>query len=412
MRLAKFLLFGMITFLSHPAVSQSENQDCERLKFLAGEAISVGDYNSAVSYLIKGEISCGGYDLGYWERLLGCLKVVINEEVNDQDRKWLYRDTLLNGWDRQELAGLYDETSDLERGMYIMMSSTPDAAKADQFFQRGIKAQGAKTHEAYLVYAYYTTYLIYHNAEGNKKAEFKQRMISDYLFYLDLIDTVGISPMTRESLDTYYDYAFLSCYDLLPEVQEYLESLPKDTVAAIHSIQRMTQLLEDECSRGEEYKNLIDEWLKLDSNSIEANYKKDQTLIAEDPILWIGTEIDRTNNPELKSELQYKKAYIQYKSGQYQAAYSSGKACTGEYKSKGFLIAAQCVATLANSCGDTTFERKCNFIYAAQLAEEAGQTETAAKYRSAGPLPMDCTGEDKTLSVYLSCWDLTVYPCR
>ncbi|PHR35212.1 MAG: hypothetical protein COA38_02665 [Fluviicola sp.] len=407
MNLLKVLLVGVTTFLSITTSAQDDNLICDRLKFLAGESIVLNDFKTATAYYLKGEISCGDYDQANWDRLLGSIKYVINQDEDENARK-NYIDTLLNAWDRQELAGFYQEMYDLERGMYIMQSAKPDYAKADIFFQRGIKAQGEKTHEAYLVYAFYTTYFLYNNAKGDKKAKLKTRMISDYFFYTEISDKTGMSDLTHEALDTYFDYVVESCDDLLPTVQDYIEALTEDTVAAIHSIQQMTTLLEGKgCTGSKEYRELLDAWLELEPYSWEANHKKNPISNEADAITRLDYYMLRTKDPDMKAELQYKKAYIQFNAGQYKAAYETGKSCTGKYKSDGLSIAAKCVATMANSCGDSTFERKCNYIYAAQLAERAGKS--GAGYRAKAS--SDCYPEDMK-QVFLNCWGVTVNACR
>ncbi|NVK65858.1 MAG: hypothetical protein HWE22_14790 [Flavobacteriales bacterium] len=120
--------------------------------------------------------------------------------------------------------------------------------------------------------------------------------------------------------------------------------------------------------------------------------------------------ITATEEQEEKESLIYEKSVLQLKSGQYYAAYTTGLSCTGKSEKDGTYIAAKSVAALANSCGESTFERKCNFIYAAQLAEEAGQSSAAAYYRASGPKQGSCDESDKK-PVQLNCWGITVNVC-
>ena len=107
----------------------------------------------------------------------------------------------------------------------------------------------------------------------------------------------------------------------------------------------------------------------------------------------------------------YQKAVIQFKAGQYKAAYATGRSCTGKYNADGLYIAAKCVAATAMSSGNSTFERKSNYIYAAQLAEQAGQSGAAATYRSKAPSSSECFSENSPKSVTLTSWGVTVNPC-
>jgi hypothetical protein len=62
----------------------------------------------------------------------------------------------------------------------------------------------------------------------------------------------------------------------------------------------------------------------------------------------------------------------------------------------------------ANDCGATTFERKCNYYYAADLCERAGDNESAKKYRQNGPTSTEKFNNNNPSSIKLSCWGVTV----
>ncbi|MDG1333931.1 MAG: hypothetical protein P8P74_16455 [Crocinitomicaceae bacterium] len=418
MKFGKLLLIGATALLTFGANAQGDDKEreCKRMRFLAGEeGLNVENYQKATMYLLKAETICGSLDKDNWNRLIGSLRTVINgyTDQKDQDTKKAYIDTLLGAWERQEAAGFYDPAkSDLDRGTMIMQSAAPDVRKADEYFQRGITAAGLKTHESYIIYAYYATYSIYTISEGEEQVGLKKRMIDDYFRYSEMVTKAGMTPQTQETLTTYLDYVVESCEALLPEIPGYITNLPEDKEAAITSIQKMLTLLETKsCADSEEHLSLVNAWLERDPNSLEALTKKLSHMPGTKAIPIIEEIMSKTDDPALKAELQYKKAYAQYKAGQYKAAYASGRACTGEYSSKGMLIAAQSVAATANSCGDSTFERKCNYLYAAQLAEKAGQGGTAAGYKAKGPTSKDCFDQNSPSSVTLTCWGVTVNPC-
>jgi len=413
MKFGKLLLIGATAFLTFTASAQDdEKRECDRMRFLAGEGVKAKNYKSATNYYHKAEILCGAFDKANWDRLLGSIKYVINEEKDEEIQK-LYVDSLLSAYERQEAAGLYEEKYDLERGMYIMQCSDQDPAKADMYFQRGIKVAGLKTHEAYLIYSYYATYLMYYSAEDEEKAALKKRMIEDYFKYSEMISKAGMTPQTQESITTYLDYVVQTCDELLPEIPGYITNLPEDKEVALQSIQRMMTLLETKgCSESKEYMALNAAWLEIDPNCIPCLIIKTKSLSGNEAIKVLRDIMSKTDDSELKAKCQYEIAYKQFKMGSYQAAYTSGRACSGEYQSKGMYIAAQCVAATANSCGDSTFDRKCNYIYAAQLADKAGQSGAAANYRAKAPTSQDCFNENSPTSVTLSCWGVTVNPCK
>lgn len=414
MKFGKLLLIGATALLTFGANAQGDDaeRECKRMRFLAGEeGLNKDDYKTAAMYLLKAETICGSLDKDNWDRLIGSLGTVINGETDEAAKK-AYADTLNEAFKRQEAAGFYNQESDCFRASIILQSSNPDAKEADTYFQRCIKAKGAATHESFIVYSYYTTYLIYNGATGEEKAELKKRMIQDYFNLSEIVSKAGMTPQTQETLTTYLDYVVESCDALLPEIPGYIENLPEDKDAALEAIQRMLKLLDAKgCNDSEEHLALVEAWLKLDPNSIPALLAKLDHMPGSKAIPIIDEIMSKTEDAGMKAELQYKKAYLQYKAGSYKAAYASGRACSGDYNSKGMLIAAQSVAALANSCGNSTFERKCNYIYAAQLAEQAGNGGQAATYRSKAPTSSDCFNENSPKSVTLTCWGVTVNPC-
>ncbi len=414
MKFGKLLLIGATALLTFGASAQGDDaeRECKRMRFLAGEeGLNKEDYKTAAMYLLKAETVCGSLDKDNWDRLMGSLKTVINEETDDATKK-TYIDTLLAAYDRQDAAGFYEEKFDLERGTYIMQSAAPDAKKADSYFQTGIKAAGLGTHESYLVYAYYATYLVYNAAQGDEKAALKKRMIEDYFKFSEMVSKAGMTPQTQETLTTYLDYVVESCDALLPEIPGYIKNLPEDNAAAIEAIKRMITLLDaKKCDGSQEYKDLVDAWVERAPEDLDALIKKASLMEGTKAIPVLKDIISKTDDPAIKANCQYQIAYAQYKAGQYSAAHSSGKACTGEYRAKGLLIAAQSVAATANGCGDSTFERKCNYIYAAQLAEQAGNGGKAATYKAKAPSSSDCFNENSPKSVTLTCWGVTVNPC-
>ena len=415
MKFGKLLLVGATAFTALSATAQAENKECDRMRLIAGEAVKVSDFKKATTFYLKGEVICGGYDKANWGRLTASINNVIVELADPADAatKKAYIDTLLAVYDRMEAAGLYDLNTDFERAAYYLQATTMDFKKADFYFVRGIQTHGVSTPESSLSYAYYTTYSLYYVATGDEKAALKKRMINDYFDLSDLVAKAGMSAGTQESLSSYLNQVVESCADILPEIEGYISSLSTDKEIAMVAVKRMIKLMETKgCVDTKEYNSLIDAWLVLDPNSLEALVIKAGTMKGTDAIPLLREIMSKTEDAELKNECQYRIAYIQFNAGSYQAAFASGKACGGKYRSDGLLIAAKCVAATANSCGNSTFERKCNYIYAAQLADQAGQSGTAATYRSKAPSSSECFNENNPSSVTLTCWGVSVSPCN
>ena len=109
-----------------------------------------------------------------------------------------------------------------------------------------------------------------------------------------------------------------------------------------------------------------------------------------------------------KEEIEYMILDILYSDQKsYKSAFNAAMDISGKHKSTALKMAANCVAQMANSCGSSTFERKANYLYAAQLADRAGDSGAAARYRNSGPTDGDWF-EAGVSSVTLSCWGVTV----
>ncbi|MGB0915231.1 MAG: hypothetical protein ACPGVI_04120, partial [Crocinitomicaceae bacterium] len=69
----------------------------------------------------------------------------------------------------------------------------------------------------------------------------------------------------------------------------------------------------------------------------------------------------------------------------------------------------------ANNCGSSTFERKCNYIYAVQLLEQArslGESTggTISSFRNNFPTDSEKFENGSPSSVSLSCYGVSVNP--
>src|SRR5690606_17853282 len=119
-------------------------------------------------------------------------------------------------------------------------------------------------------------------------------------------------------------------------------------------------------------------------------------------------EAQDMDSGERGDEIAYRMAYRYLQQGNYSAAHASALTAGEEYRSKALDIAAKSVAASANSCGDTSFERKANYWYAVELAERGGLS--TASYKANAPTKNMIFDENRTEgeSITLSCWGVSV----
>ncbi len=413
MKLQKLLLSALV-LISLGVYAQEETEqerECKRMRFLAGEDLKIKNYAGASAYYIKGEAICGNYDKANYDRMIGSLRNTISAET-DKVKKTAYIDTIIGVYDRAEQKGFYDQANDLIRASYIVQSSKPNRAAADVLFARGITKVGAAPSETQLILYYSNLYTVYtESTDTAKKSELKKRLISEYFGLSKMVSDTKMSAKTQENLTTYFNNIVRSCEDILPDLKGFLATLPQDKEMKKKAVVNFMTLLETKkCTDAKEYEMLVDTLNVIDP-SLDGKLAKARLLVSKkrynEAVAAFKEAKTMTTESAKIEEIEYMIASTQFNSGSYNAAYSTAMGISGDNRSEALYIAAQCVAKLSNSCGSSTIERKANFLYAARLADQAGQGGAAAKYRAAGPT--DGEWFDAGISsISLSCWNVTV----
>lgn len=422
MKLGKLFLIGATALIGFSGTAQDEDQqrECDRRRLFATTAIQnaqtpgVDDasktkfFQEAAQNYLEAEVLCKGLDKDNWGRLIQVLQFAIDGE-KDEARKFAYIDTLNSAYDRMEAAGFNNTANDLTRGYMLLQAKKPNREKADSLFQAAIKAAGAATDEWYISYAYYNAITIYPTLTGDKKTVMKKRLINDYFWFSKLVTEGNMSVRTQETLTAYLNTVVQSCDDLTPEIAGFIANLPADKEAAKSAVGNMMSLMDSKnCQDKKEYMNLVKKMIELDPTSMEA--LEAQAKIYESEKNW-GAAIDvyekiksLATDDDRKQKAQLSIAIAQFNRGSYKAAHSAGMAVGGKYRNDGIKIAAKSVAATAMSCGESTFERKCNYIYAEQLMNQAG----SSAYKSNGPTSGEIFENGSPKTQYLSCWGVTV----
>ena len=420
MKLGKLLLLGTVLVAGFNSYAQDDTErECTRMRFLAGEELKIKNYTAAATYYLKGEEICGGYDAANYARMIGTLRNAVNT-TQDKGQKAAYNDTLVGAWERAETAGFYSEKDDFIRASAILQTSAPDRVKADKLFRRGVNTKGTATNEAYVSYFYYNTYAMYSEAADTAKPALKKRMISEYFELSGLISKAGMSVKTQETITGYFNYVVRSCDDILPELKGYMENLPADPEVKKASVLNFIDLLEKkECTESKEYFDLIDVYVEMDPTSFDAQMLKAKALTAQNKysaaISALNTAKGLAPDDAKSEEITYEIARIQYQSGSYTSAYNTAMSVRGELRGKALTIAGSSVGKNANNCGSSTFERKCNYIYAVQLLEQArslGESTggTISSFRNNYPTDSEKFENGSPSSVSLSCYGVSVNP--
>lgn len=388
------------------------NKECQRMLLFVSQELKMKNYAMASMYYLKGETICGEeYGAKEYDAMSKTLRNTIITE-KDNVRKKLYTDTLLGVYDRMDAKGYYNEVESSKRATFIMMSSKPDYQKADEIYLRAFENNN-KFNDAELTYYYYNLYTLFSITSGDEQTAFKKRLISDYFLLSKKIESEKFASSTQQSLTGYFNSLVRSCDDILPELNGFMSSLPQDKEAKKKAVNNFLKLLKEKgCTESNEYEMLIDTIISID-NTIDAVLAKAQLLKVKkrfkESISVYQTAVQMTELDSIKNEIMMDVLDIQYSNlNAYRTAYNTALTIKGMNRSKALLVAANCVAKTANSCGSSTFERKCNYYYAAQLANQAGEPGIASKFKANAPTADEIFSNNSPATLKLSCWNVTV----
>ena len=388
------------------------NKECQRMLLFVSQELKMKNYAMASMYYLKGETICGEeYGAKEYDAMSKTLRNTIITE-KDNVRKKLYTDTLLGVYDRMDAKGYYNEVESSKRATFIMMSSNPDYKKADEIYLRAFENNN-KFNDAELTYYYYNLYTLFSITSGDEQTAFKKRLISDYFLLSKKIESEKFASSTQQSLTGYFNSLVRSCDDILPELNGFMSSLPQDKEAKKKAVNNFLKLLKEKgCTESNEYEMLIDTIISID-NTIDAVLAKAQLLKVKkrfkESISVYQTAVQMTELDSIKNEIMMDVLDIQYSNlNAYRTAYNTALTIKGMNRSKALLVAANCVAKTANSCGSSTFERKCNYYYAAQLANQAGEPGIASKFKANAPTADEIFSNNSPATLKLSCWNVTV----
>ena len=413
----KAILFG--TFVAVTAIyanAQEETpqeKECKRMRLFAGEELKIKNFAGATSYYIKAEQLCGGFDKANYDRMIQTIRNTISTET-DKVRKTAYIDTLVDAFDRSEKAGHFDKTNSAIRATFILQSSKPNRKKADELYVQFTQSGGAYN-EAQVSMYYFNIYSLYTDTKVTveEKAALKKRLISEYFTLAKLITDAKMSVKSEENLTTYFNTVVKSCDDILPDLAGFMSALPQEVEAKKKAVNNFMKLLKDKgCTGSKEYEMLVDTIIKID-NSIDAVMAKAQLQKAKKQFANAITTLNQakgmTTDAVKKEEIEFMILEIQFHDQDaYNTAYRTALGISGANRNKALLIAANCVAKSANSCGASTFDRKCNYLYAAELAQRGGDGGAAARFRANGPTESEKFENNNPSSVSLSCWGVSV----
>lgn len=205
------------------------------------------------------------------------------------------------------------------------------------------------------------------------------------------------------------------CDNLIPLYQKNFEARKGDVNWVKSATSRMAG---KECTDDPMFVKLVEVQADLEPSSDVYYYlgilkakKGDNTGAIAD----FNKAVDLEGNPDRKSNILYKIATIVRKSSKSQArSYLRKATAANPSNGKAYLLEANLVASSANSCGTTPFEKRAIYWYAANIANKAGRVDPSLSGRArSASSSYNQKAPDKTMifnanmagkTVTFSCW--------
>ena len=427
MLLKKFLLISLLHFNVFALMSQNDSikmRECNRIKFLAQEerksieidtsaTLKLMHFKTEFTYLLKGEAICGTYTKNNYNYIIRSGQDILKLE-KDSKLKSRYIDTLFFIYKKMDLLKFGDKNIVLKLADYALLKSEIERTVSDAYYTRAFKDTSLKFTSENLTNFYSNLYLLYSSeVDVAAKNLYKQRLISDYFMLSRLISVKKLSSKTQESISNIFNGTIKNCEDLLPDLKVFITELPKDIDLKIKTTTNFISLLKEKsCTDSKEYEMLVDTLIKFDKTTATIIAKAELLIVKKrysEAISSLNSAKAMTKDAVQLEDIDFQILEVQFHNlNNYQTAYRLALGISGSNKNKAFQISAKCVANSANSCWSSTFDRKCNYYYAAELAERAGDSGAASRYRASAPSSEEKFNNNNPSTVSLSCWGVTV----
>jgi tetratricopeptide (TPR) repeat protein len=409
------LSFGLINYAQ---AGSTEADECTRYKAIAGNAYKAKEYEKVTRSYVRALKECGTLELVFYNPFIYSVQKSMNNATVDST-KAAYLDTLISVYESaQETHGVQKEWQSY-LGYYYMMQGKPgNMKKADEAYRVGIHHDAEKVNKGFLQQYYVNLYNLWVQEQDEKaKAKYKKRIITEYFKLSDYANKGEMGAEIIDFVSVYMERAVTDCESILPEITSFMKELPQEIEAKKSTVKNFMALIEkQECTKSEVYAQLVDTIIAIDP-SVDAVLAKAKLQISRGntngALSTFKDALKMAENADQKSEIEFEIANVYFRSGSYKSAHNAGIAVTGKNSGRGYEIAAQSVSAMSDDCGVSTFERKANYYYAVELAENSGNSALISSMKSKAPSSSDIFNETKSEGelVELKCWGKT-YPIK
>jgi len=400
------LLFISIFSCFSSEAQGADDSECARLQYILSKSNPIENYSEALTFFMHAEEACDDMGKDNYDRMLVCIQYLIATFEEGSDEYYQYMDTLMHYWEKTEEIDYYSESDDVIRGYYYTLLKEPNFVKADSYFSRGIKNKGmVLDDEVYILLYYYNIYTLWFmEQDAEKKTALRERYIDEYFSLMALIDSANYSSSTKDNLTQYLMQIEPSCQDLALKTESFVKALEVNTSKTTETLATLSQIFKVVGCEHESINTVLELYSTLSNKNIPfavlIKIVQEQPLNAEKPY-----DTDSYS-------LQLAQKYLGL--GYFHDAYNAANQVKGKFTGKALVIQANAVAASATTCGETTFERQCNYLYAIQLLEQAQElgvenlSSSIETYRSASPYGSQDCCFGKLHKIVLNCWGVTI----
>ncbi len=409
------------------------SDDCKKFRSLYYQYLKQKMYKDATVFWSKAWTNCGGTDsldskffkngrVAYLQRIKGLDKEADAAEIQilNDTIAWIYE---------QRMTVEKDPRWELDYAVMLVTNKTEDFDKVDGLFTNihTLKDKATGTH----IRTYFRHLILnkFNSAKDEQKEIERTKVIEEYIVLSDyckaaLKNAEGIADEKKKArsiksytaaqgfLDKYFLKIAKDCAVLTPVLDKKFEAIPEGE-AGLAELNKFISLMEKQkCTDSETYSKYVTESVKR--NPSAAGYaglgniqmKKGEGSAA---IESLKKAVELEADGENKDKYTLALAIAQYKGRSYKAAASTARKVGGEGKGDALKIIGDCIAATANSCGNSTFERKANYWLANDYYKKAaanGAKVSSSKYLSSAPSGDDMFAEGVSAgaSVSCTCW--------
>ncbi len=425
MKVKNLFIAGLLMLTGAQSFAQDQprelSDECKKQLSLMGTYGEQGMWRDAANFFIKAHKACGEENLDQtdWSNARAIYTKLI-KAATDETVKSGMQDTLYWAYE-SELKHFKTPKLQAEYATKLVKDKSKDAEKIDKLYGESVHVLKEKLSINQYIYYYIHVIGKFNTTPQDKKDEFRNYAIDEYIKLSDYISVaVKNNPDRKEAydkaqnyLDKYFSQLVKDCDKLTSVLGGRLNSLPVDKDEKLAKIQTYLNLLDMRgCGQTDLYGQLADSSIAIKPTAVayysQGNFfKKKEDLAKAIDYYKKAIEMEGETGENI-DQYQYALASAQLSSKKYRAAFSTAKKVQGELKGKAMLICAGAIGATANSCGDTTFDRKANNWLADDYMKKASALgeEYSSRYTSRAPGTEEFfeAGKKAGDRMTLSCW--------